>query len=115
MEFKEYQEFTKTTAQYPTDITTDKYTIAWLYPVLGLAGEAGEIAEKFKKIIRDNDGYINAKNEDLIEKELGDVLWYLSEICNRLGYSLEEVAKRNIEKLNSRKERGVIQGSGDNR
>lgn len=81
------------------------------YMTLGLTGEAGEIANKVKKVMRDG------KQLDLedIKHELGDVLWYVAGLSTVLGIDLEDVAKANIEKLKSRKERGVIHGSGDNR
>ena len=81
-----------------------------LYPTLGLCGEAGEIAEKVKKQVRDNHF-----NRHEVAKELGDVLWYLANLSNDIGYNLDEIANINIEKLTSRKERNKIQGSGDNR
>lgn len=81
-----------------------------LYPTLGLCGESGEIAEKVKKQVRDN-----TFNRHEVAKELGDVLWYLANIANDIGYNLDEIANINIEKLTSRKDRNKIQGSGDNR
>ena len=81
-----------------------------LYPTLGLCGEAGEIAEKVKKQVRDNNF-----NRHEVAKELGDVIWYLDNLANDIGYNLDEIANINIEKLSSRKERNKIQGSGDNR
>ena len=81
-----------------------------LYPTLGLCGEAGEIAEKVKKQVRDNNF-----NRHEVAKELGDVLWYLANLAIDIGYNLDEIANINIEKLSSRKERNKIQGSGDNR
>ena len=103
MNFKEYQKKAVSFAVYPA-----AYKV--LYPTLGLCGEAGEVAEKVKKQVRDN---TFSRHETA--KELGDVLWYLANLANDLGYSLTEIAENNIEKLESRKERGVIQGSGDNR
>ena len=88
---------------------------AFLAQLLGLVGETGEIAEKFKKIYRDKAGVMSPEDEKDMAKELGDVLWYLSVICTYLGISLQDVATANIEKLLSRKNRGVIKGSGDNR
>ena len=86
-----------------------------IYPTLGLAGEAGEIANKVKKILRDNSGNLQESvREDLI-CELGDVLWYIAALATDLNVELSEVANKNIEKLNSRKNRGTIGGSGDNR
>ncbi|NCU29667.1 hypothetical protein EOM60_03580 [Candidatus Saccharibacteria bacterium] len=83
--------------------------------ILGLVGESGEIAEKFKKILRDKQGKISETDRQEILKELGDVLWYVNSTAHLLGSSLEEVAKMNNEKLASRKSRGEIHGSGDNR
>jgi len=83
--------------------------------VLGLLGESGEIAEKFKKIIRDKDGKLSPEEIEEILKELGDVLWYVNAISNLLGSDLETVASLNIDKVTSRKARGVSHGSGDNR
>lgn len=83
--------------------------------ILGLVGESGEIAEKFKKIIRDKNGELTEEAKTEIIKELGDVLWYITTIAHLLGSDLETVAKRNNEKLLSRKARGKISGSGDNR
>jgi NTP pyrophosphatase (non-canonical NTP hydrolase) len=108
MDFKKYQKETKKTAIYPPD---EKFA----YLPLGLAGEAGEVAEKFKKIIRDKRGEINEKDKEEIKKELGDVLWYLSQISGELGIELEDVAKNNLSKLSSRKKRDKLKGNGDNR
>jgi len=83
--------------------------------IFGLVGESGEIAEKFKKIIRDKNGTLSAEDKIEIIKELGDVLWYITTIAHLLGSDLETVAKRNNEKLLSRQARGKISGSGDNR
>lgn len=89
-----------------------------VYPVLGLLGEAGEIAEKVKKIARDGRGQMNVEQHEDLSKEIGDQLWYASAIANELGYPLSRVASENIKKLFSRKARGargVLGGSGDNR
>lgn len=104
MDFKEYQELAETTAMYPESA---KLT----YPLLGLNGEIGEVCEKVKKHIRDG----RELDKDDLTKELGDVLWYLAITARDLGINLQDVAEVNIAKLKSRKERGVIQGSGDNR
>lgn len=85
------------------------------YPVMGLTEEAGEVAGKFAKIIRDKKGVITQDDKNEIIKELGDVLWMVSEIAKRLDCSLQHVAHVNIEKLTSRFKRGKINGSGDNR
>ncbi|MBM2817873.1 MAG: mazG [Parcubacteria group bacterium] len=87
----------------------------FIYPVLGLCGETGEIAEKIKKVIRDEVGIVSEQKKEEIKKELGDVLWYISQIATELGLSLSDVAKLNIEKLQSRLERNKISGSGDDR
>ena len=91
-----------------------KELLALAYDGLGL-GEAGEVQGKIKKIIRDNGGYISAESKIEIKKELGDCLWYIASMCDTLGLKMEDVAAENIEKLKSRKERGVLHGSGDNR
>jgi len=83
--------------------------------VLGLVGEGGEVAEKFKKIIRDNKGVMTDDDKKEIIKELGDILWYINSVSNLLGYSLSQVAESNLDKVLSRKDRGVTVGSGDNR
>lgn len=88
---------------------------ALISQVFGLVGESGEMAEKFKKLIRDNDGVISSEDKAEILKELGDILWYVNSVAHLLGSSLEEVADKNLKKVLSRKERGVTAGSGDNR
>lgn len=85
------------------------------YPTLGLANEAGETAGKVKKVLRDFDGVFNQENKDKIADERGDVLWYLAALAEDLGFTLSEIAVRNLVKLQDRRERGVIHGSGDNR
>lgn len=90
-------------------------TVDYVYPALGLAEEAGEVAGKFAKAIRDNGGVIDGERKEAIIKELGDVTWMVAELCTILNVSLEEVMQKNIDKLTSRKERGVIGGSGDDR
>ncbi|MBM3210556.1 hypothetical protein FJZ39_04440 [Candidatus Saccharibacteria bacterium] len=83
--------------------------------VLGLVGESGEVAEKFKKLLRDHNGQITEETKAEIAKELGDILWYISSVSHCLGISLETVASSNLKKVLSRKSRGVTHGSGDNR
>jgi len=85
------------------------------YPALGLAGEAGEVADKIKKIMRDKGGIINQEDRDAIGLELGDVLWYIAEIAWEVDIPLEDIAFANIQKLKSRQDRGKLGGSGDNR
>lgn len=108
MELNEYQKRALETALYPKE---EKI----VYPTLGLIGEAGEVAEKVKKVIRDNNRDFSAEKRLELAKELGDVLWYISALANDLGYTLEEIGELNNKKLSSRKERGVINGNGDNR
>lgn len=86
-----------------------------LHWVLGINGEAGEVAEKVKKIIRDKNSEINAADKEELAKEIGDVLWYLAVLADYLGVSLDVIAEQNLQKLSSRKKRGVLGGSGDNR
>jgi NTP pyrophosphatase (non-canonical NTP hydrolase) len=132
MEFSEYQDKARKTAKFmkhpitlegfPTphnttnDVIDAMYEYANLsYATLGMVGEAGEVANKVKKIYRDANGEISEEITKTLVGELGDVLWYLSATCTILGVELEDVARENIEKLFSRLERGVISGSGDNR
>jgi NTP pyrophosphatase (non-canonical NTP hydrolase) len=86
-----------------------------VYPTLGLVNEAGEFAGKIKKIFRDKEGVISEDDRQALKHELGDVLWYLTQICTELDLTLDEVAEANIEKLFSRLERGKIRGEGDHR
>ena len=114
MDFNAYQKIALTTdllggKPQPID------SLAFIAQLLGLVGETGEIAEKFKKIYRDRKGVFTAEDEKEMTKELGDVLWYMSVICTYLGISLQDVAELNIEKLQSRQKRGMLKGSGDNR
>lgn len=107
MTLNEYQQAALRTAIYPTDR-------AIVYPVLGLTGEAGEVADKVKKVIRDRGGdFADAALRKQIALELGDVLWYAATLARDLGYSLDEVAAMNVEKLESRARRGAIHGEGD--
>lgn len=108
MTFSEYQAGAATTAVYP-----GRGTGNWIYPALGLAGESGEICEKIKKCIRDDDGKMSDERRALLAKELGDVLWYVATMCSELNLSMEDVAKGNLSKLAARKEAGTIHGSGD--
>jgi NTP pyrophosphatase (non-canonical NTP hydrolase) len=101
--FRDYQKKAVSFAIYPA-------THKVLYPTLGLCGETGEVAEKVKKQVRDG-----VFNRHEVAKELGDVLWYLANLSNDIGYNLDEIADINIEKLTSRRDRDKIKGSGDNR
>ena len=111
MKMNEYQNKTRETAIYPMDTQLEAVS----YCTLGLASEAGEIAGKLKKIMRDDGGTISYAKIAAMRKEIGDVLWYVSELATSLGISLEHVARSNIAKLQDRQDRGVIGGSGDNR
>jgi NTP pyrophosphatase (non-canonical NTP hydrolase) len=108
MDLSEYQRISRRTAEYPRE--------AWLaYPALGLAGEAGEVAEHAKKAIRDDGGSVSEERKRAMSKELGDVLWYVAQIATELGLDLSEIADQNLQKLLSRQQRGVLSGSGDER
>lgn len=114
MTLEEYQKLAIT-----TDVFGDKPvpidSHAFLSKLLGLVGETGEMAEKFKKIFRDKGGVLNGEDKAEIVKELGDVLWYLSALCCYMDLNLEEVANMNLDKVLNRKSRGVTRGKGDNR
>ncbi len=109
MNFTDYQQKSRATAKYPV------IGHRVIYPTLGLVNEAGEVAGKIKKIFRDKDGVIGEAEKEALKSELGDVLWYIAQICSELNLSLDEVAQANIEKLLDRQARGKIQGDGDNR
>ncbi len=110
MNFNDYQKKALTTASTTGDEFKD--IMHW---ALGVNGEAGEIAEKLKKIIRDKKGKVSETDKQELGREIGDVLWYLSVLAHHLGLSFEDIAEANLSKLQSRKKRGVIGGSGDNR
>ena len=86
-----------------------------VYPTMGLVNEAGEVAGKIKKIFRDQNGQITEADKQSLKNELGDVLWYLTQVRTELGLTLEEVAETNITKIFSRQEGGKLGGDGDNR
>jgi NTP pyrophosphatase (non-canonical NTP hydrolase) len=109
MDMNDYQARSRRTALYPA------IGHPVVYPTLGLANEAGEVAGKIKKIFRDKGGLISAEDRQALEGELGDVLWYLAQVCTELEIPLEQVAQHNLEKLLSRQERGRIGGDGDDR
>jgi len=109
MELNDFQKECRKTALYPE--VGDNV----IYPTLGLVGEAGEVADKVKKILRDKKGIFDKDSKEEIKFELGDVLWYISQLSSELGYELEEIANSNLQKLSSRKLRGKIKGSGDDR
>jgi len=105
----DYQERSRATAVYPD--AGDNL----LYPTLGLCGEAGEVAEKVKKMLRDDGGALSAERREALAKELGDVLWYVAQVATEAGLDLDEIAEANLKKLLSRQRRAVLQGSGDDR
>jgi|SRR5271157_1661055 len=109
MDFSQYQIQSRRTAQYPP------IGHGIIYPTLGLTNEAGEVAGKVKKIFRDKAGVIGPADREALSGELGDVLWYLAQVCTELDLSLDEVAEHNLKKLFDRLERGKISGDGDNR
>jgi NTP pyrophosphatase (non-canonical NTP hydrolase) len=120
--FKEYQRQSSNTAIYLTKVL-EKYSnlpdeiikyMGLAYTANGL-GEVGEVQGKIKKILRDNGGTITNEHRTEIKKEIGDCLWYLAAMCNELQISLQDAAEENLKKLQSRKERSVLTGSGDNR
>ena len=116
MDFNLYQEKAHETASYPSGtIGKEAYAVDYIYPVFGLAEEAGEVAGKFAKAVRDNEGVIDEERKREIVKELGDVLWFVAECCTVLRVDMNNIAELNIKKLADRKARGVIHGSGDNR
>jgi len=100
---------------HSTSLNTEIHGDKVLYPALGLTNEAGEVAGKLKKLFRDKGGEYSDEFKEVIIKELGDVLWYVAEVCTQLDISLDHVAYKNLVKLGKRKEEGKIQGDGDDR
>jgi NTP pyrophosphatase (non-canonical NTP hydrolase) len=109
MDLDAYQHQARQTALYPQAGSNP------IYPTLGLCGEAGEVADKVKKVLRDQGGVFDARVREDLKLELGDVLWYVAQLASELGFSLEEIGQANLAKLASRSERNVISGSGDRR
>ena len=109
MDFETYQINARKTAIYPGLGSN------YVYPTLGLVGESGEVAEKVKKVIRDKNGIFDQETLIAIKKELGDVLWYVSNLSSELNFSLEDIAEENLNKLKKRSMEGKIKGAGDNR
>lgn len=107
MELNEYQKLAEKAAFYEKDDV--------VYLALGITGEAGEVADHVKKMLRDDDGELSEGRRVILVKELGDILWYVSKMAGRLGVTLEQVAVCNIEKIEDRVQRGTQHGSGDNR
>lgn len=113
MNIQDYSDQAISTDLYERTDAIDSH--AMLEKVFGLVGEAGEVAEKFKKLLRDQDGKATDDDKKEIAKELGDVLWYINSVGLYLGFSLEEIAQMNVDKVLSRQTRGMTHGSGDNR
>ena len=109
MDFQAYQERSRATARYP-DAGSNP-----IYPTLGLCGEAGEVAEKVKKVLRDGRGDFSGAVRDDLLLELGDVLWYVAQLATELDLSLDTIAQSNLAKLASRAARNLIAGDGDRR
>ena len=109
MNFNDYQQKSRVTAQYPA------IGHPVIYPALGLVNEAGEVAGKIKKIFRDKQGNIGEAEREALKAELGDVLWYIAQVATELELPLDEIAEANLSKLLDRQARGKIQGDGDNR
>jgi NTP pyrophosphatase (non-canonical NTP hydrolase) len=112
MDIQDFQVYQRESRKTWGEVSVDSPIV---YPTLGLTNEAGEVAGKIKKIFRDKGGKISAEDREALKYELGDVLWYLTQICTELDLTLQEVAEANIEKLFSRLERGQIHGEGDHR
>lgn len=111
MDFDEYEKLASRTATF--DGSQKEYAL--LYLGLGVTGEAGEIAEKIKKIARNDDGVVSPEKREALKQEIGDVLWYLSQLSRHLGFPFSDAAKANIRKTADRAARGVIKSSGDTR
>ena len=109
LDLNTYQNAARLTALYP-DAGNNP-----IYPTLGLSGEAGEVADKVKKGLRDRGGHFDNAIRAEIALELGDVLWYVAQLASELGYELEDVANQNLQKLRDRSARGQLKGSGDHR
>lgn len=111
--FINYERLAAETAVYPLSSTGKLPAVD--YTTFGLVGEAGEIANKLKKVHRDNDGIIDEEIRKDLLKEVGDTLWYLTRLATELNSDLSEIASINIQKLHARKNEGSLKGSGDNR
>jgi NTP pyrophosphatase (non-canonical NTP hydrolase) len=109
LDFHTYQQRSRATACYPEAGANP------IYPTLGLCGEAGEVADKVKKVLRDQGGEFSGEVIAALQLELGDVLWYVAQLATELGLELDQVAQANLDKLASRSARNVISGSGDSR
>ncbi len=109
----DYQTEAAKTAIYPG--SNNGHMAAINYCTLGLVGEAGELANKLKKVMRDYNGVMHDDLKVSLADELGDVLWYVSQLAKELGFNLDHIAMMNLGKLCARKEKGTLRGSGDDR
>jgi NTP pyrophosphatase (non-canonical NTP hydrolase) len=110
IDFKQYQDFTHTTNILPSDKTEQ-------YLMTGLASEVGELCSNYAKRLRDVDDETTSKINYILrqEQELGDICWFISEICTLYELRLDEVAQENMKKLKDRQKRDKIKGDGDDR
>jgi len=122
MNFDDYQKLSRRTAAYPSlllakahEAESSPFNLRFLYPALGLGGEAGEVLENVKRIIRDDNGVVTDERRSKIEKELGDVLWYVAQLATEFSLSLGKIATANLEKLSIRLEQNKLHGEGDER
>lgn len=108
MKLNDYQKSALATAIYPNDGTVS-------YLALAISGEAGELADKVKKVLRDKDGVFSDADKKALALELGDVMWYVANLSEVIGYQLSDIAQMNIDKIAGRVKRGTLHGAGDNR
>lgn len=111
MDFDEYEKLAARTGVFEGKLAENPL----MYLGLGVTSEAGEVADKIKKIMRNDQGVISEEKRQALKSELGDVLWYLSQIAKHLSIPFSEVAQANIDKLADRAKRNVISSTGDNR
>lgn len=115
MEFNEYQKKALITDLEGKQEGNNIFYLGFMTKALGLAGEAGEVTDDIKKILRDKGGEVSEEDREILVYELGDVMWYVAVIADYLGVPMEEIASKNLAKLADRQKRGKITGSGDNR
>ena len=109
MDFEEYQKEARKTEVYPKGLND------WIYTSMALGGEVGEILNKLKKVIRDENSEISEEKREDLSYEIGDVLWYIAAFCTALNLNFDDIARKNLDKLKSRHERDKLKGSGDKR
>ena len=115
MDFNSYQKFAKKTDFHSPKKEKKVFGNLFAYPTFGITGEAGEFADKIKKLYRDHEGKLSPEMKHDLVLELGDILWYIAKMARALGVSLDDVARLNLKKIASRKKRGMIHGNGDHR